>query len=283
MSADFDPDALQLRGAPRQRVGGLLANINSIAAFYETSNGDHLAYVQGTYEQPQRRLVWRDRDGGVEYASELRMPFSLPRISPNGRQVATWLQDDEVAIWLLDLNGDQLTRLSRGLDDHSPVWSPDGSSIAFDSSRTGNYEIYLTSAHALADETVLTRRGRDHFVNAWLPDGRLLFTDHSVREGSDLWSITARPGAEAQPLLRTPFNESEPAVSADGQWIAYVADDTGRNEVFVRRFPLQGPRLQASRGGGEEPVWSRDSNELYFRNGPGLFAVRLTGAADGPA
>lgn len=282
MSAEFDADALQLRGVPRQRVGGLLANINSVAAFYETSNGDHLAYVQGTYERPQRRLVWRDRDGGAEYASDLRMPFSLPRISPDGRRVATWLQDDEVAIWLLDLSGDRLTRLSRGLDDHSPVWSPDGSRIAFDSSRTGNYEIYLTAAHALADETPLTRRGRDHFVNAWLPDDRLLFTDHSVRGGSDLWSIAARPGAEAEPLLRTPFNESEPAVSTDGRWIAYVADDTGRNEVFVRRYPLQGPRIQASRDGGEEPAWSRDANELYFRNGAGLFAVRLTGTADDP-
>ncbi|MDP9180076.1 MAG: hypothetical protein M3O61_20615 [Gemmatimonadota bacterium] len=282
MSVDFDLDGLQVRGAPRQHVSGLLANINSLAAFYETSNGEHLAYVQGKYEQPLRHLVWRDRSGGAEPASDLRKPFSLPRISPDGKRVATWLQDDEVAIWLLDFEGDRLTRLSRGIDDHSPVWSPDGSHVAFDSSRTGNYEIYLTAVNSLAEETALTQRRRDHFVNAWLPDGKLLFTEHSVRDGSDLWTIDSQPGAEAELLLRTPFNESEPAVSADGRWIAYVADETGRKEVFVRRYPLQGPRRQVSRNGGEEPVWARSGNELYYRHGPELLAVLLAGTDDDP-
>lgn len=282
MSVGFDAESIRVTGTPRQRVSGLLANVNSQVAFFETSNGPHLVYVQGSYEQPERRLVWVDRGGHVLPASALRKPFSLPRISPDGRRVATWLQDDQVAVWLLELAGDNLARLSRGLDDHSPVWSPDGKRIAFDSSRTGNYEIYLASTDALVSETALTRRRRDHFVNAWLPDGRLVFTEHSIREGFDLWTIDARDGAAAEPLLRTAFNESEPAFSADGRWIAYVGDETRRNEVFVRRFPLQGPRLQASREGGEEPVWSRSGHELYFRRGPEVFSVRLEGSEDSP-
>lgn len=282
LSVGFDPATLQVTGAPRKRVGGLLANVNSVAAFYETSNGPHLVYVQGSYAQPQRRLVWVDRRGRVESASALRKPFSLPRISPDGTRVATWLQDAEVVVWLIELAGDSLRRLSGGLDDHSPVWSPDGKRVAFDSSRTGNYEIYLSSADAVAAETVLTRRRRDHFVNAWLPDGRLVFTEHSIRDGFDLWTIDARDGAAAEPLLRTAFNESEPAFSADGRWIAYVSDETRRNEVFVRRFPLQGPRLQASLEGGEEPVWSRSGQELYFRRGPEVLAVRLEGSEGSP-
>jgi serine/threonine-protein kinase len=260
----------------------LLANVNSQAAFYETSNGPHLVYVQGSYVQPDRRLVWVDRRGHVEPASALRKPFSLPRISPDGTRVATWLQDDEVSIWLLELAGDSLARLSRGMDDHSPVWSPDGKRIAFDSSRTGNYEIYLSSADAPATETALTRRRRDHFVNAWLPDGRLVLTEHSIRDGLDLWTIGEQDGAPAEPLLRTAFNESEPAFSADGRWIAYVSDETRRNEVYVRRFPFQGRRLQASREGGEEPVWSRSGHELYFRRGPEVLSVRLEGSEDNP-
>ncbi len=275
MSVAFDPETLQLSGTPVQRVSGVLTNINSQVAFYETSSGPDLVYVQGTYEQPDRRLVWVDRNGRVEPASALRRPFSLPRVSPDGRRVATWLQDDEVGVWLLELTSDRLTRLSRGMDDHSPVWSPDGERIAFDSSRTGNYEIYLSSGDSLGAETALTQRRRDHFVNAWLPDGRLVFTEHSVAEGFDLWSIEARKGAVAEPLLRTPFNESEPAFSADGRWIAYVADETRRNEVFVRPFPLDGMRLQASHDGGEEPVWSRTGHELFFRNGPEVLSVRL--------
>jgi Tol biopolymer transport system component len=282
MSVAFDPSTLEVSGVPEQRVGGLLANVNSLVAFYETSNGSHLVYVQGTHEQPNRRLVWVDLQGRVEPASALRKPFSLPRISPDGSRVATWLQDEGVAVWLLDLRGDRLTRLSGGIDDHSPVWSPDGTRVAFDSSRTGNYELYLASANTMAEETAITNRRRDHFVNAWLPDGRLVFTDHSIVEGFDLWTIDARPGAEAEPLLRTTFNESEPAFSADGRWIAYVTDETRRNEVYVRRFPLEGPRLQASRNGGEEPVWSRSGHELFFRKGRDVLAVRLESGEDGP-
>lgn len=282
LSVGFDSATLKVTGVPRKRISGLLANVNSVVAFYETSNGPHLVHVQGSYEQPERRLVWVNRRGRVEPASNLRKPFSLPRISPDGARVATWLQDAEVAVWLIEIAGDSLTRLSRGMDDHSPVWSPDGKRIAFDSSRTGNYEIYLSSADAVATETALTQRRRDHFVNAWLPDGRLVFTEHSIRDGFDLWTIAAREGAAAEPLLRTAFNESEPAFSADGRWIAYVADETRRDEVFVRRFPLQGPRLQASREGGEEPVWSRSGQELYFRRGPEVLSVRLEGSEDSP-
>jgi len=282
MSVDFDVDKLQVTGTPRQRVSGLLANVNSQVSFYETSNGPHLVYVQGDYEQPDRRLVWVDRRGRVEPAGALRKPFSLPRISPDGKRVATWLQDDEVAVWLLDFATDSLARLTRGMDDHSPVWSPDGKRIAFDSSRTGNYEVYLSSTDAPASETALTRRRRDHFVNAWLPDGRLVFTEHSIRDGMDLWTIGEQDGATAEPLLRTVFNESEPAFSADGRWIAYVSDETRRNEVYVRRFPLQGPRLQASRDGGDEPVWSRSGQELFFRKGPEVLSVRLEGNEDSP-
>jgi Tol biopolymer transport system component len=282
MSVGFDAESNRVTGTPQQRISGLLANVNSQVAFYETSNGPHLVYVQGSYEQPDRRLVWVDRRGRVEPASALRKPFSLPRISPDGKRVATWLQDDEVAVWLLDLAGDSLARLSRGLDDHSPVWSPDGNHIAFDSSRTGNYEIYVSSIDVPATETALTRRRRDHFVNAWLPDGRLVFTEHSIRDGFDLWTIDAQGGAAAEPLLRTAFNESEPAFSPDGRWIAYVADETRRNEVYVRRFPLQGPRLLASREGGAEPVWSRSGHELYFRRGPEVLSVRLEGGEDSP-
>ncbi len=277
MAAPLDLAAVELTGTARPLYGGLLANVNSQVAFYETSNSGHLVFVRGRYEQPVRRLVWVDRHGKVEPASALRRPFSLSRIAPDGRRVATWLQDDGVGVWLLDLSQDRLSRLSRGMDDHSPVWSPDGTRVAFDSSRTGNYELYVSASDAIGAETAVTSSRRDHFVNAWLPDGRLAFTDHSIVEGCDLWLIEPRPDAQPELLLRTPFNESEPAFSADGRWMAYVSDDTRQKEVYVRRFPFSGPRVQVSHEGGEEPLWSRDGNELYFRNGRQVLAALVSG------
>jgi len=207
----------------------------------------------------------------------MRKPFSSPRISPDGERAVTWLQDDEVAVWLLEFGSDRLSKLSRGIDDHSPVWSPDGKRVAFDSSRTGHYQLYLAQVDSAGQEAQSTARPRDHFVNAWLPDGRLAFTDYSIEEGGDLWLVEARAGAEPQPLLQSPFSETEPAFSADGRWIAYVSDESRRNEVYVQRFPLTGPRVQVSRDGGEEPVWSRSDSELFFRQGRDVFAVQIRG------
>jgi len=277
MRVPFDLDSHKLRGQPQPLLNGVLTNVNSQVAFYETSSSAHLAVVQGQYEQPQRRLVWVNRNGVVEPASTLRKPFSSPRIAPDGRRVTTWLQDDQVAVWLFDLQQDRLSRLSHGIDDHSPVWSSDGKRVAFDSSRSGRYQLYVADVDSMGQEVQLTTHPSDHFVNAWLQDDRLAYTDYSIEGGGDLWLIEARAGAEPQPLLQSPFSETEPAFSADGRWIAYVSDESRRKEVYVQRFPLSGPRVQASRDGGEEPAWSRSGSELFFRQGRGMFAVQVLG------
>ena len=69
-----------------------------------------------------------------------------------------------------------------------------------------------------------------------------------------------------EPILVTPLNEVSPALSPDGRWMAYVSDETGRAEVYVRAFPEGGARWQVSTEGGTEPVWSRDGRELFYVN-----------------
>ena len=79
------------------------------------------------------------------------------------------------------------------------------------------------------------------------------------------------------------FTESNPAVSPDGRWIAYRSDESGRNEVYVQRFPEMGGRVQISTAGGTAPLWSSDSAELFYRQGEAMMAVAVdgTGAAFG--
>jgi len=76
---------------------------------------------------------------------------------------------------------------------------------------------------------------------------------------------------EPRPFVATPESESEPEISPDGRWIAYVSDETGVPEVYVRGYPDDGSVWQASAGGGTTPLWSRDGTELFF--------VRLEDAA----
>ena len=68
------------------------------------------------------------------------------------------------------------------------------------------------------------------------------------------------------PLLVTPAVEAAPAISPDGNWIAYHSNQTGRSEVYVERFPNLGERVQVSTGGGRVPLWAPDGTELYYRS-----------------
>ena len=274
MAVPFDLAARKITGPPRTLFTDLLTNVNSQVAFFETSNSAHLALVHGRYEEPARRLLWVDREGRTTAASSLHKPFSSPRISASG-SIALWLQDDAVGVWVLDPQRDQLSRVSRALDDHSPVWSPDGQQLAFDSSRTGQYRLYAVSLSRPGSEQLLADLPGDAFANAWLKDGRLVYTRHTIESGADLFILDSkRPGA-AEPLLASPFSESEAAFSPDDRWMAFVSDESGRKEIYVQAFPIAGPRIQISRDGGEEPVWSKDGREVYFRSGPHMLAAEI--------
>ncbi len=107
--------------------------------------------------------------------------------------------------------------------------------------------------------------GEDEFTaGAWLPDGEsVVLISQNVETLYDLW-LHARDGAAPRPLLNTSFSEDFPALSPNGRWLAYVTDETGRSEVYVRSLSQEGGRIQVSRDGGQEPVWSRDGRELFY-------------------
>jgi serine/threonine-protein kinase len=78
-----------------------------------------------------------------------------------------------------------------------------------------------------------------------------------------------------QTFIQGPFNAGGARFSPDGNWVAYVSDESGRNEVYVRPYP-EGTRVQISAAGGTQPVWSSNGRELFFRNGDQLLAVNVT-------
>jgi WD40 repeat protein len=77
---------------------------------------------------------------------------------------------------------------------------------------------------------------------------------------------------KAEPLVVSPLNEGQPAISADGEWVAYQTNEAGANEIFVRHFPGPGGKWRVSIGGGSSPVWSRKGRELYYQR-EGIMAV----------
>ena len=82
--------------------------------------------------------------------------------------------------------------------------------------------------------------------------------------------------SQPRPFAPSRFNETEPAFSPDGRWLAYASDESGRFEVYVRPFPGPGEKIPISIAGGSEPAWDRHGRELFFRNGDQMMVVPVT-------
>ena len=103
--------------------------------------------------------------------------------------------------------------------------------------------------------------------HAWAPDGTtLLFSGAYVGTGRDILLLSMPGEREPEVLIRTEFNENQPAVSPDGRWLAYMSTLSGRSEVYVERFPDLGDRRLISTDGGSMPLWSPDGSELFYLN-----------------
>jgi serine/threonine-protein kinase len=130
------------------------------------------------------------------------------------------------------------------------------------------------------EQVVWTTQAHVH-VHDWSPDGRnLLVTQDAAATGRDAWLVSLADGA-ARPLLDGPFEEWNPRFSPDGRWLAYASNESGRFEVYVRRFPELDHKVQVSVGGGDGPVWARGGHELFWRHPGGhVLSVRFSAGPD---
>jgi TolB protein len=248
---------------------------------FSASDGGTLVY-RGTGLSFTRRLVWVDRQGRVEPLPSAPRFYRNPRLSPDDQFVATGIDDGpDRSIWVYDLREDLLSRLTFGGSSGWPTWTADGARVVYASNRPGtSWDLVSKPADGNGGEDVLFAGPDIQHAGSAARDGTLVFT-HIDRNGWDIRVI--RPGAaEPEGLLDSSADEQSPAISRDGQWVAYVSNESGRNEILVR--PLADPNRwwQVSGDGGEEPVWARDGSELFFRNGAAMLAVAFRAGAASP-
>jgi len=191
--------------------------------------------------------------------------------------VAVIIAGSTYDIWLYDVARDTLTRLTFGGDDNYPVWSPDGKRIAFNSTRAGAANLYLTAADGSGTVERLTTSDYSQYPGSWSPDGKFLaFTEEAhPHTGDDILLLPVQGDRRPQPLLQTPFNEWQPRFSPDGRWLAYTSNESGSAEVYVQPFPSLGAKWKISTDGGTEPLWAPTGRELFYRNGDKMMAVSL--------
>jgi eukaryotic-like serine/threonine-protein kinase len=269
----FDAKRLTLSGNPvpvAERVGSFRDG-----AFFSTSVNDTLVYRSADADF---QIGVFDRRGAQSGRLSEPAAFRATALSPDGsRAVAsrTDPQDGSKAdLWLFDLSGGGgATRLTFGgrLVEY-PVWSPDGKHIAF---TVNNSALYQKLASGEGEEKELARSISAGLIRAtgWSPDGGFLLYDVAEVSNTlmDLWVIPT-DGRKPVPFLQTRFIEDQGRFSPDGRWVAYVSDQSGVMEVYVRAFAADfsggsastGGSVRVSRGGGTSPRWRGDGKELFY-------------------
>jgi serine/threonine-protein kinase len=283
LAAPFDLGKLETAGPPRpvlENVMCLAGNeaLDDGTAHYSFSSSGLLVYRVGVAASTDGRLAWLDR-AGKEISRRGQNDFAVsPRISPDGRRVAMTIESSDGAdIWIWDVDRDTMSRLTfdEG-DDRLPVWSPDGSRIAYSWNGAGETgRIRVKASDGSGAEVTLAEGQQDAMqASSWSPDGTVLFGHHLSPENS--WDVvmTQVDGPEAgvlKTIASSPATDVVPEVSPDGKWIAYMSDETGLMEIYIRAVPDTGGRWQVSMASGIFPRWTKGGREIVFQRGTSAF------------
>ena len=241
---------------------------------YDLSSDGTLAYQPLTTDA-MREVLWVSRDGQAEPALEPDSFQGWARLAPDGNQIVTCI---EGSVWIHDVSRGTKNRLTFEEPGSRPVWSPDGRWIAFRSSGAGRSEIYRKRADGRGGAEQLT-----YLDYAGVPIPQSFSADGSVLAFTNLYSGSnvgfLNVGEESDrkgDVSDVPDSEqTSPMFSPRDSLVAYVSMESGRSEVYVAEYPDSGAKWQVSTNGGQEPVWSRDGTELFFRNGYKMMAVTV--------
>jgi eukaryotic-like serine/threonine-protein kinase len=236
-----------------------------------------LIYRDAVVEQ----LVWLDRSGTrIGAIGQQASGFFYPALSPDGRRVAVeTLENNNMDVWVSDIfRGTRIRLTTHAATDLLPVWAPEGDQLAFSSYRAGNTDIFVRRADTSSEEKALASTSYNERVSDWSRDGQhILYSLVHPKTGWDLWYLKRNAGKwEPYPLSQTSFNERAPKLSPDGRYVAYLSDESGRQEVYVRQFPMGGRVRPVSTRGASQIRWGRNGRELFYVEAGALLAVPVS-------
>jgi serine/threonine-protein kinase len=246
------------------------------ATDFAVSDDGRLAYTSGGGSEGTRELLVLDPTGAARRVPAISNNPMYPRISPNGRVVASGADGGfDGGVWIADLASGAVARVAANGEGFRPEWMRDGSRILYIRSRRGVREIVSHAWDGNGDDRVLARDSVYGIADV-VPGAAHGYAVFVAR--NDLYVAPMDSLSAMRPLAVTPnASEGSPAVSPDGQFVAYVSNESATREVYVQQLPGPGRRVRVSVNGGIEPRWDPSGNGLYYRT-----ASRLMHATLGP-
>jgi Tol biopolymer transport system component len=272
----FDLAALRMSGDPFVVAANVAqSTVGASASFSVSDDGRVVAYRIASPVLAD--LVWFDRGGDRVGNIIAEGPFQQLRLAPDGKRAAVTMVDRDTGnrdIWQVELTNGATTRFtSHPANDWHPVWSGDGTELAFDSDRAGFSSIFRRPADGSKPEVEVPTNGLPghRFVDDWSLDGRMMAVHTSTPETVlDAW-VVPLDGRKPYEIARTPFQEHSARFSPDGRLLAFVSSESGALEVYVQVLGKVG-KHRVSTAGGTAPRWRGDSRELFFIDGTGRLA-----------
>jgi serine/threonine-protein kinase len=265
---------------------------------YHAGNGGACVALsrQGTlYYRTRTAAQWEGKVGRVSAQGAFEVwPVDPAKhrdavLSPDGRRLAYTVVDPEEGnanIWVWDVVREVGSRLTFAEAwEWFPSWSPDGEYVLFSSARSGEMRVYRKRADGSGDVEALTPDVNSAWGGGSLsPDGRYLAYHGSTgNNASDVLVFDLDGDGEPTVFAGSEARERFPSFSQDGRWVAYLSDESGRDEVYVRPFPGPGGKWQVSREGADRAVWSRDGRTLYFEDDNDTPTIRAVEVEAGDA
>jgi Tol biopolymer transport system component len=261
---------------------------NAVFPSMLSASADVVAFVESSMPLGLSLSSVARNGAGLEVATDL-MTQNWPRISPDGGALAIQRIDTlrgTPDLWVDDLErGGRLLLTTSREADMLPVWSPDGTRLAFITTDSpprmpGRITLVISARDGTGAPLTIPCPHAYCETTDWTPDGRNLIVNVRGARGSDVWAVPIAPGEKATPLLHEPYVERDARVSPNGRWLAYVTEENGRPEIAVRTIDGSLRRVVVSASGGDQPVWRRDGAELFFVNPQGRLcsaSVRTSG------
>ncbi len=266
VAAPFDPDKLALTGPATPLLEGVALEALGSTDLTLSASGT-LMYQAGDVAEDPEQIVWRSRSGAtVPVDTSWTGNFGPGALSPDGTRLALEVVENGTHVWIKQLDNGPFTKMTfEGTFNGRPSWTPDGQSILFLSNRGESVDVYTRRADGSTADELLLDREQPIRTAFYSPDGQWLVFRTGGAVGGDI--LARRVGDTTDvPVVVGPASEFAPALSPDGRWLAYVSNESGTSEVYVRPFPSERARWQVSNGGGIEPLWSRDGRELFFKS-----------------
>jgi serine/threonine-protein kinase len=284
----FNLERLKITGPAVALIDNVRMSSSGTGMVYLDVSATGLLVYATPYHHPARRLlVWVDRQGNVTPVTDERRTFAsndgcmgaVPRLSPDETQITVTIAEHngvDVDVWVFDIRRGGWTRVTTAHNGQAAVWAPNGR-LALSA---GLLDVYVKDAPHREPRRLTESSGWEN-VSGWTPDGKVLaFSLQDPETQFDIWTLAVDEVPPRPKLfVATPYNEGGAVFSRDGRWVAYASYESGRSEVYVRSYPDGQQQTMVSGDGGENPMWSRDGRELFYRNGNAVLAVPVTTGA----